>query len=699
MTDIFELLDDEYVDVDMKQKPFYKMLEDKKNDKEILDWLNVVSDALVEQSEHRTRVQRANLMTYRGVSMRKHDRFRNRERNLNRLNKIQKFKINEIYDLTETKVSQMTRLKPAVEVLPTNDEWEDRASAKVVQQIVKHLWYINDVDGMVRRLHREARIFGESYLFALWDKNEGDLHPAYVAARDAGMDVNDPKLQAIKNVGDICYEHEMPWRVLLQRTFKMDDVEYLFRVKLEPTEKLKDGYPKKAKEIKETDHLRTFDTDSLSDRFVEQHTLVMEFYHKHTEDMENGYYAKFTKDVMLENGDLPFVHGQLPIIRLTDLDVPDILNGISRYEQIAPIQRMYDNINTLIAKNIYLTAHAKWMMPRGTCKIEQLGNDNTIIQYQGNIPPQLVQTAPNSAEVYAYKEQLKEDMQRIYGSHGISRGEIPKGITAASALQFLNELENERASTDISKHGKLIKDIAKMTIAIVGEKYDVDDGRMIRIVGENNKFLIRHFDAAHLHKSYDIRFDNSTGLPETKSAKYQRILDAMQRNPAMLSPERWEYLLELADTEKMHTLISEAIKAADSENEDMMAERDVAMPEEHEDHIKHWESHVMNMQSRQYKEEASPIARAKLKDHVFYTERAIIYKMRNNPEFEAKVATLTLFPIYSHPDYVPARSMEQQMAMVQGQANRGDMVTGQIPGANAQDIIETQNAKDNLRRK
>jgi hypothetical protein len=43
--------------------------------------------------------------------------------------------------------------------------------------------------------------------------------------------------------------------------------------------------------------------------------------------------------------------------------------------------------------------------------------------------------------------------------------------------------------------------------------------------------------------------------------------------------------------------------------------------------------------------------------------------------------------------------MEQQMAMVQGQANRGDMVTGQIPGANAQDIIETQNAKDNLRRK
>ena len=229
-------------------------------------------------------------------------------------------------------------------------------------------------------------------------------------------------------------------------------------------------------------------------------------------------------------------------------------------------------------------------------------------------------------------------MQTIYGSHGISRGEVPKGITAASALQFLNELENERSSTDIAKHGDLVKNLAKMTIAVAGDYYEPDDGRMIRIVGENNKFLIRQFDTAHLHKSYDIRVDNSTGLPETKAAKTQRILDAMQRNPQMLSGERWEELLDLANTEKMTTLMTEAVRAADSIVEDIMAGREVAPLEEWHDFIIHWQAYAKAMQSRSFNEEADPQIRAKFKDHVYWTERAMIRKMQKNPEFEAKLA-------------------------------------------------------------
>jgi hypothetical protein len=37
------------------------------------------------------------------------------------------------------------------------------------------------------------------------------------------------------------------------------------------------------------------------------------------------------------------------------------------------------------------------------------------------------------------------------------------------------------------------------------------------------------------------------------------------------------------------------------------------------------------------------------------------------------------------------------MAMVQGQANRGDAVTGQIPGTSTEDIMEQQNAKARLK--
>ena len=689
----------EYTNSEVQEKPFFKVLKSGKKE-ELKDWLCSVSQALMSESEERARVQRENLMLYRGVTFdKKMERSIDRDRNIRKLSKMQKFVVNHLYDLTETKVSQMNRIKPAVEVMPVNDEWQDRASAKVVKFINDHLWRENEIDNKRIEMHRQARIFGESFMFITWNQEKGDLHPAYVQARDAGLDVEkDKKLQKLKTVGDVEYSVEMPWRVFLQRKEKFCDSEYVFRVSVRPTEELKEEY--KGKNIDDNEEFYTFDADNLTESFIEKHNIVVEFWHKKTKYVPNGYYAKFVMSDLLETNENPkeLMHGRLPIVRLTDLDVPGVLNGVSRYETIASIQGMHNNLSTLIAKNIYLTAHAKWVMPRGAAKIEQLGNDSTVIQYQGPVPPQMIQASPNAPEVYAFRDKLKEEMQVIYGSHGISRGEVPKGITAASALQFLNELENERATSDIAKDSFLIKDIAKIGIAVAGAFYEVEDGRMVRIVGENNKFLIRHFDTAHLHKPYDIRFDNSTGLPETKSAKIQRILDAMQRNPNMVTPERWETLLELADTEKLSTLATEAVKAADSIVEDIMAGREVAPLEDWHDLIIHWEAYVKSMQGRAFNEEADPAIRSKMKDHLFWTEEAMLDKAKKNPEFQAKLAMLTLFPVFHHTNFEVPMSREHQMAMVQGQTNRGADVTGMIPGTSPQEMQEEQFAKEKLRR-
>jgi len=661
-----------------------------------LDWLNNVFNSLLEQGKQRTRIQRENLAHYRGITTTRVDR--TRDFNGKRLNKVQKFVVNHLFDLTETKVSQMNKLKPAVEVIPNNDEWGDRASAKVVQFLIKHLWYINNIDYMMQDMHRYARIFGESFIFVTWDKDAGDLHPAYIKAKDLGLKeivLPSGKKHSLKKpikTGDIKYEVEVPWRVFLQRKNKYSQVEYMFRLCVEKVDDLKKKYPSKAKDIKDSNKMSLFDMEDLTERFIEEHVVTIEFWHKNMGEVDKGSYVKFTENTILEEGDNPFSHGGLPVVRLTDLDIPEVLNGVSKYETIIPMQNMYNNLSTLIAKNIYLTAHAKWMMPRGACKIDQLGNDNTIVQYQGPVPPQLVQTQPNAPEVYTFRQQVKEEMQTVYGSHGISRGEVPKGITAASALQFLNELENERSSTDVAKHGFMVKDLAKMTIAVTGDKYEVDDGRMVRIVGESNKYLIRHFDVSNLNKSYDIRFDLSTGLPETKSAKYQRILDAMQRNPEMLAPERWTELLELANTEKMNTLITEAVKAADSENEDLLEGREVAPPTEWEDGLAHWDSHSKTMQSRTFKEEAEPEIREYFIEHVRMTEMVLLDKASRNPLLSSKLAALPMFPLFDHAGAVTPVSAQHQEALVQGQSNRGEDVTGQIPGVE-QPIINNSGGK------
>jgi len=678
-------------------KPFHAI--DKEDPKKVLKWCNKVVNTLEKQAVTRNAKTRKNMETYRGsATSAKRADVRRAEKQF--LSKINKFIVNHLHDMTETRISQLCRLKPAVNVLPTNDEYEDRNAAMAVKYLIDHLWYTNNIEELRQKMLRNAFIFGEAYCFVTWNKDVGDLHPEYVKARDKGMDLQmmqqgSPMVDEEGNpeqismdmpirVGDVSYDVEVPWRVLLQRRKDIQDVEYCFRVGVEATETLKKEYPEQADKLKETTGVKLYDTQELTDKLLEEETIVYEFYHKHTKFCNDGYYVKFTKDVVLEMSYLPFSHGKLPFIRLTDMDVPEELNGVSTYEMVRPIQSMHDNLSTLLAKNIYMMGHAKWVMPRGACKIESLGNDNTIVQYQGPVPPQMLQTMPNPPEAYNFRNQLRDEMGQIYGIQGVSRGQPPKGVTAAVALQFLNEQEQERNSTTVIKHNEMIKDLAKMTISVAGDYYDPDDGRMVRVVGKKNKFAIRHFDSANLSKHYDVRLELGTGLPESKAGKVQRIVEVMQMKPDLLSNERWVDLLDLGNTDKMNSLITVAVRAAESENEDILAGRPVADPEEFEDHINHWKCHLKAIQERTFKEDSPLKNRQELLDHLAVHEYLMVEKAKTSPLFQAKLAELTMFPIFPT-GFVPESALQQQV-VAQGQANQGQEVTAKIPGEENNEI-------------
>mgnify|MGYP003150460660 CR=1 FL=1 len=679
--DFFDEISEEAPDK-INVKPFHAI--DKKDEKKVHEWCKKVVNTLEKQSVTRHSKMKSHLGVYKGTSgTTGRSDIRRSEKQF--LNKVNKFVVNHLHDMTETRISQLCRLKPAVNILPTNDEFEDRNAAKAVKYLIDHLWYINNIDSIRQKMLRQAFIFGESYCFVLWDKTKGDLHPDFVKAKQMGIPLegmNDVK------IGDISYEIECPWRVHLQRQKTMDKVEYCFRTEVIATETLKKDYPEQASKIKNTSNVKAFDAETLTDHLLEEETIVYCMYHKKTKYCPEGYYVKFTDDVILEMSNLPFSHGQLPFIRITDQDEPERLNGVSQYEMVAPIQKMHDNLSTMLAKNIYLMGHAKWVMPRGACKIENLGNDNTIVQFQGPMAPQMLQTRPNPPEAYSFRDSLRNELGQIYGIQGVSRGTPPKGVTAAVALQFLNEQEQERNTTAVIKHNDMIINLAKMTIAVAGDYYDPDDGRMLRIVGKNNKYSIRHFDSSNLSKNYDVRVELGTGLPESKAGKIQRIVEVMQMKPDLLSNERWIDLLDLGNSDKMNSLITVSVRAAESENEDIMAGRFVADPEDFEDHIAHWKVHTRAIQERSFKEEAPPEYREELLEHIAVHEFVMVEKARANPLFQAKLAELPLFPIF--PNGFTPLSKEQQQVVVQGQANQGQEVTGQIPGEDKQEIEPLQ---------
>jgi len=161
----------------------------------------------------------------------------------------------------------------------------------------------------------------------------------------------------------------------------------------------------------------------------------------------------------------------------------------------------------------------------------------------------------------------------------------------------------------------------------------------------------------------------------------------MQYSPNLFSPERWQYMLDLADHEKMVSVATSAIHSAESEVEDIMAGEEVSPPEFYEDHVAKLKVFYAALQSRAFKEEADNDIYETFIQHVSLQEQMALDRAVNSPLISAELATLKLYPI------TPAlqaqakeivKSLEQQMAMVQGQANRGEEVDGQIPGTDSE---------------
>lgn len=665
----------------------------KKEDREM--WYKATIEAIQKKKEEITYQQRVFLAAYRGFYLERGNLGSNylpysNRIGSNRSGRFKKFVINHIHDITETKISQRAKLRPEVEVLPVHDEFSDKGAAKVTKVLVKNIFETNNFDDKMEKLDRYSEIMGEAYMVTTFDDAKGPMHPVYKKAKEEGLkkivldDGTEVTLDRAVNVGEVNVDVEIPWRILLQPKSNFDEVEYCFRIHLMPIKRVASKFNVDSEILKGgTDGYSYFNPETLQSEFLEEHIPVYEFWHKHTEDLVNGMHCYVTANgVELLQEDLLSSDGELPVTRLTSEDYPEELHGVSRYEYALPIQRMIDNLNTLISRNIYLSGQSKWMIQEGSVtKKEQLGNDNTILEFLGPIAPQQITTQPNPPEVYSYLANLENKLQMIMG--GVTdqaRGTEGAKYTSSVAMQYVNELEMNRASTAMAKRARFITQQARKVIVCAKDNYQMEDERMIRLVGKNNSYLIRQFDVSVLDKAYDVRFENSSGQPESKAAKMERAQILVSQYPKALTPERWMQVLELGDIEKANNLKTAAVTSADAIVERLQSGEPVSQPEEFENHLVHWEAVASLFQSISFKEESSNEIFLTAKEHMIIREKLMLEKSKSNPNFAAELARFPMFPLFFHEEYAPPASAEQQQAIVQGQANQGLPVTGSIPG-------------------
>lgn len=652
------------IDGKRNENPIWML--DLNNEQAVLEWLNTEFKFLEKESEDRLRRIKHNLARYKGIQYQSQDtRSGNRDRENERSKFSPKLVVNLLALATEQRISRLVKFKPAVQILPAHDEHQDKVSSKIAKTFLDHIQYQTKFEVKNQSVIRLAQICGEGYLDILFNADLGRIHPDYNAEEkqplldDKGNEVkgDDGKPLTIDTpvrVGEVEYTVTLPLYLFLEKKESYEASNYAFKIERVPTAELRKEFPEHAAKIKPDSTKSFYNINKLEDEKLVNETIKITFQHKHSKYMPKGRWIIFTKDVILENGDHKFEHGDFSFERLPDMEIPGEQHALSFYENGKALNAAYNNLVNMIVRNQALVAHPKWFVPRGSVNLEALGNDITIAQYQGGQAPVLAQQNPTPMEVFNFLGQIKDMFMEQAHLGDVMRGEPPKGITAGVSLQFLAEQEYQVANAQILLYNEYVRRVAEKTIKVAAQFYDESDQRTIMVLGQNKAWVSMNFDPKHLARSFDIRLQNSSALPDSKAARTQYILDMAERFPTIFPQEQITEMLDLGQTDKFMTDAAAAVRAAEFENERMSNGEPVDPPEVWERHIEHWQVHVRAMQDPTFKSKQTPdTVRTAYTDHVRAHEMLMFEMAAKNPALQQMLAALPNFPIFYTPPPPP----------------------------------------------
>lgn len=637
-------------------------------DARILKWLNETYDKLQEDSIWRTETQKGNICRYKGYYYGPEPMVGGaRIPNQNKSPRWPRIVVNHTQDLVEQKVAKLTRYKPSTNVIPSSNENEDKIDSEIAKKLLDSIKYEKDLESIYARMCRRAIIFGESFVWVRWNPNIGEEHPQSKNKKSKGQRV---KLlgkdgEAVKSddgdalfidkpirIGDVDFQFPLPWDVFLLPT---DDPTFLPGVIVREwvhVDELRAQYPGKAHMIEPTRDARNFDFRLLEDIDLKDYCLKLYVYYQSSDYVDKGLYFVATPTCLLEEvQDNPYDRvegsefGNIPFERLTDVDIESEFHGYPSQCFINPLQVVYDKLTSLMNKNIAVFSHPKWIVQRGTYNPLTFGNEGIILEHWGSIPPNLQSYQVITADVFNYRNSIKDEMQMIFGIFSGSRGEAPAGARAANILYYYDEQESQRASNFVRKFNKLVVNVDRKILSTCAKYYKNHDGRLLAVMGKDKTWIVESFDVESLSKPFDIRVVSSSGLPDNKYARIDTLIKLFQISPQ--DPEVRTMLFDQIDfgqDEKFLDYQRVAVMAAEAENECFQKGDDVKPAELYEEQLIHWTIHSKLMQNRAFKM-LNTKTQDKVRNHVRGHEEIILNKMMTNEVFRQRVLMHPDFPL------------------------------------------------------
>lgn len=484
--------------------------------------------------------------------------------------------INRIRPIIRTELSRLTSQRPSATIVPSTGEDKDLAAAQAGEQVWDSVYRQKKIGSVFRQTMFWSLNTGTGFMKTYWDPKAKSKSWKPFSQQEMAVYqmMGGPKEPPPD--GDFCYENVTPFHLFVPDMMQEDieDQPYVIQVQTRTPTWVKMNYGiEVAPNIMEA-------SDILNDSFLnlvgagdfkQDSVLIYEVWVKpgNVEFMPNGGMFTIVGDKVVQFVESnPYIHSQYPFVKFPHIPTGRFY-GASVIDDLISIQREFNRTRGQIIEAKNKMAHPQLMAPKGAINAAKITTEpGQVIEYNlGYNPPEPLplQGIPN----YVLQELDRQlsDFEDISGQHQVSKGQAPAGVTAATAINFLQEQDESMLSTTFAAIEEGFEKIGFQTLCYVKQYWDTP--RMVKVVGKDGYFNVIAFQGADLRDNTDIRVESGSALPTSKSAKQAFLMDMMSQG--FIPPEKGLELMDMGGVQRLYEDIQVDFAQASRENMRMAA--------------------------------------------------------------------------------------------------------------------------------
>lgn len=453
---------------------------------------------------------------------------------------------NRIIGIVRTDLARMTKAKPDFTVVPVTAETADMEASRTGEQILDYLWRHLSLRRRLMETLRWSRVTGSGFWKIYWDSGRGDRvtiacdseeNPVLHAETGAPMRPGDfadglPEGVGTKTIctGDVAVETVSPFEMYFDPlALKIEDAEWCIQVTVKSPEWVKARYgvelPADTDIASGVAEGKLFAGPTSGGANSGRGVKISEYWAKPSTKYPNGRRAVWAHGKVLV--DEPNPYGDLPYVMFEDIEVPGRFWPTSTVEQLREPQTELNKIRSQITDNAQRLGNPALLAAK-QANVQYDGVPGERIDYDDTVPnaiPSYLQPPSMPQYVLQQQESIEASMQEISGQHEVSSAQVPAGVTAASAINLLQEADDTRLGPAIYDMEETLGIAGTRLLELVA-KYWTDE-RIVMIAGEDQAWTTISFRGSALKENTHVEVQAGSAFPKSKAAKQAAIQDAL----------------------------------------------------------------------------------------------------------------------------------------------------------------------------